>query len=80
MSLQQKISYNLNKRHIGEIMSGLVVGKENGYYLLRSYYNAPDDVDGKILFSSRKELKEGEIVQVKITESYVYDLYGEMVE
>ena len=80
MALQQKISYDLNKRHIGEIMNGLVVGKENGYYLLRSYWNAPDDVDGKILFSSEEELKEGDIVNVKIRESYVYDLYGELVK
>ena len=80
MALQQKISYDLNKRHIGEIMNGLVVGKENGYYLLRSYWNAPDDVDGKILFSSKEELKEGDIVNVKIKESYVYDLYGEIVK
>ncbi len=80
MALQQKISYDLNKRHIGEIMNGLVVGKENGYYLLRSYWNAPDDVDGKILFSSEEELKEGDIVNVKIKESYVYDLYGEIVK
>ena len=78
MALQQKISYDLNKRHIGEIMNGLVVGKENGYYLLRSYWNAPDDVDGKILFSSKEELNEGDIVNVKIRESYVYDLYGEL--
>ena len=80
MALQQKISYDLNKRHIGEVMNGLVVGKENGYYLLRSYWNAPDDVDGKILFSSSEELKEGDTVNVKIKESYVYDLYGEIVK
>ena len=79
MSLQQSISYNLNKKHIGEVMKGLVVGKENGYYLLRSYFNAPDDVDGKILFRSSRELKEGDITSVKITESYVYDLYGEEI-
>ena len=79
MSLQQKISYDLNKKHIGEVMKGLVVGKENGYYLLRSYFNAPDDVDGKILFRSSKELKEGDITEVRITESYVYDLYGEEI-
>ena len=79
MALQQKISYDLNKKHIGEIMNGLVVGKENGYYLLRSYWNAPDDVDGKILFSSNEEFKEGDIVNVKIKESYIYDLYGEIV-
>ena len=78
MELQQKISYEQNKKHIGETMTGLVVGKENGYYLLRSYFNAPDDVDGKILFSSSKELKEGDKVDVLIKESYVYDLYGEL--
>lgn len=78
MELQQKISYEQNKKHIGEVMTGLVVGKENGYYLLRSYFNAPDDVDGKILFSSSKELKEGDKVDVLIKESYVYDLYGEI--
>ena len=80
MELQQKISYEQNKKHIGEIMAGLVLGKENDYYLLRSYFNAPDDVDGKILFSSREELKEGDVVKVKILESYVYDLYGEQVK
>ena len=80
MELQQGISYNLNKRHIEEVMTGLVVGKENDYYLLRSYFNAPDDIDGKILFSSDKPLKEGEKVKVLIKESYVYDLYGTLVE
>ena len=79
MELQQGISYELNKRHIGEVMTGLVVGKENDYYLLRSYYNAPDDIDGKILFRSNIALKEGDKVQVRIQEAYVYDLYGEMV-
>ena len=78
MELQQKISYEQNKKHIGETMTGLVAGKENGYYLLRSYFNAPDDVDGKILFSSPKELNEGDKVSVLIKESYVYDLYGEL--
>ena len=80
MSLQQKISYDLNKKHIGEVMTGLVVGKENGYYLLRSYWNAPDDVDGKILFTAKSSINEGDIVKVKILESYVYDLYGEEVQ
>ena len=79
MELQQKVSYEQNKKHIDEVMTGLVVGKENDYYLLRSYYNVPDDVDGKILFSSPIELKEGSKVKVLIKESYVYDLYGVLV-
>ena len=80
MELQQHISYEQNKKHMYEIMTGLVVGKENGYYLLRSYYNAPDDVDGKIMFHSAKPLKEGDIVKVKILETYIYDLYGELID
>ena len=80
MHAQQKISYKRNKQHVGEIMEGLVVGKEKGQYLLRSYWNAPDDVDGKIYFSSNKDLKEGEKVKVKIDSAFVYDLQGELVE
>ncbi|NLB48953.1 MAG: 30S ribosomal protein S12 methylthiotransferase RimO, partial [Erysipelotrichia bacterium] len=80
MALQQKISYEQNQKHLGKIMTGLVIGQESDYYLLRSYYNAPDDIDGKIIFASSRPLKEGEIVKVKITESYVYDLYGVRVD
>ena len=80
MKVQQSISYRKNKKHIGEIMEGLVVGKEKEHYLLRSYWNAPDDVDGKIFFKSSKELKEGDIVKVLIEQAYVYDLMGILKE
>ena len=79
MKAQQKVSYTQNKKHIGETMEGLVVGKENDNYLLRSYWNAPDDVDGKIYFSSDKKLNIGDKVKVKITSAFVYDLMGEYV-
>lgn len=80
MRAQQGVSYKRNKTHIGEIMEGLVVGKEKDQYLLRSYWNAPDDVDGKIYFTSKEELNEGDIVKVKINEAFVYDLLGEQVK
>ena len=80
MRAQQGVSYKRNKTHIGEIMTGLVVGKEKEQYLLRSYWNAPDDVDGKIYFTSKEELNEGDIVKVKINEAFVYDLLGEQVK
>ena len=80
MKAQQKISYRRNKTHVGEIMEGMVVGFENNSYLLRSYWNAPDDVDGKIYFSSNKDLNEGDIVQVKIEDAFVYDLMGQLIE
>ena len=80
MKAQQKISYIQNKKHVGEIMEGLVVGKDHDNYLLRSYWNAPDDVDGKIYFTSEKPLNNGDKVKVKITGAFVYDLMGELIK
>lgn len=79
MKAQQKISYIQNKKHVGEIMEGLVIGKENDNYLLRSYWNAPDDVDGKIYFSSSVPLNTGDKVKVRIENAFVYDLMGDYV-
>ena len=82
MEVQKKISYQNNKAKIGEVMEGIVVeyNPTNKVYGLRSYWNAPDDIDGKISFVSNKELKIGDIVKVKITNAYIYDLFGEIVE
>lgn len=82
MDVQKKISYEKNKTHIGEIMDGIVINynSKNGIYSLRSYWNAPDDIDGSITFKSDKQLNIGQMVKVKITSAFVYDLYGELIE
>ncbi len=81
MRIQRVISYNENKIHIGKVMEGLVVGKHrDGSYLLRSWWNAPDDIDGNIYFRSDEKLEIGEKVKVKITSCYEYDLEGEIVK
>ena len=82
MEVQKKISYQNNKARIGEVMSGIVVeyNATNKVYGLRSYWNAPDDIDGKISFVSNKEYKIGDVVKVKITNAYIYDLFGEVIE
>ena len=80
MRAQQGISYRKNKKHIGEIMEGMVVGKEKDQYLLRSYWNAPDDVDGKIYFTSKEIVNEGDIVKVQIENAFVYDLMGKLIK
>lgn len=80
MKEQSRISYRKNKGHIGEIMEGLIVDKKNGSYKLRSYYNAIDDIDGSIIVNSDKELNIGQKVKVKITNAFVYDLLGVIIE
>lgn len=80
MKTQQGISYIKNKSHIGEIMTGFIYEYSNGYYLFRSYYNAPDDVDDKIFVKSNKLISPGTKVKVKITDAFVYDLIAELVD
>lgn len=82
MDEQKKISYKNNKAKIGEIMEGIVIDYDSNSntYSLRSYWNAPDDIDGKISFVSKDKLNLGDIVKVKITSAFVYDLFGEVVE
>ena len=81
MSLQRRISQKRNHLLEGTIMEGLVTGYDSAtkLYTLRSYWNAPDDIDGNIFFSSEKPLKDGEIVKVKITNAFIYDLMGKLV-
>lgn len=78
MDLARKESYRLNKARIGERMRGYVIGKgeKEGTYLLRSYWNAPDDIDGTITFEAKVPHESGEIVEVEITNAFVHDLYG----
>ena len=79
MKKQALISYQKNKEKVGLEMEGLVIGKQGDSYLLRSYWNAPDDIDGSILFKPKKDHKEGDNVRVKITSALVYDLQGEEI-
>lgn len=79
MNTQQRISYELNKKHVGEIMDAIVVGSYRNSYLVRTYFNAPDDIDGNVYISSKRPLKLGEEVKVKITSASVYDLEGELL-
>lgn len=80
MRAQQSISYRNNKNMVGLTMKGMIFAKEHNHYLLRSYFNAPDNIDGKILVESKYPLKIGDIVNVKIKEAFVYDLIAEVVE
>lgn len=79
MAIQQKVSYLNNKKHIGEVMDGIVIGSKNKQYLIRTYFNAPDDIDGSIYVTSDRKLSLGDSVKVRITSCSTYDLEGEVL-
>jgi ribosomal protein S12 methylthiotransferase len=76
MSSQQKISQAINKKFLGNDLDILIDEKKKDYYLGRSQYDAPE-VDGLIFLKSDKELKVGDFVRAKITDTLEYDLVGE---
>jgi ribosomal protein S12 methylthiotransferase len=83
MKAQSACSYKLNKRHLGEIVKAMVgsYNPKDFSYSGICYLFAPDDIDGELsIYSPKRELKEGEIVNVRIVNAGVYDLDGEVVE
>ncbi|MBQ8908185.1 MAG: 30S ribosomal protein S12 methylthiotransferase RimO [Clostridia bacterium] len=81
MQLQMDISASLLEEKLGEIVPVLCEGYDAvaKVYFGRSQADAPD-VDGKIYFSSKKKLAEGDCVAVEITEALDYDLIGFAVD
>ena len=78
MQLQKSISFENNKKFIGSTIEVLVEEKEGliDRYRGRSKADAPDEVDGQIIFTSEKPLELGQFVKVKITEAKEFDLIG----
>lgn len=78
MSLQQEISRALNKKFLGRTIEVLVDTKEEGHYLGRSQYDAPE-VDGLVYLTCARELQPGNFVKARITDTLEYDLVGEVL-
>lgn len=80
MALQCSISLEHNQAKIGQVMEVLVEGQdEDGSYIGRTKYDAPD-VDNGVLFTSKRELEPGDFVEVEIIDAFDYDLVGREVE
>ena len=78
MEIQQQISAELNRQKIGKVFKVIVDGKEGDFYTGRTEFDSPE-VDGEVLITSEAELQKGEFVNVKITFSEEYDLFGIVV-
>jgi len=78
MEIQQQISAELNRQKIGKIFKVLIDKKEGEFYVGRTEFDSPE-VDGEVLITSSNDLKNGDFMNVKITGSEDYDLYGEVI-
>lgn len=79
LSLQQDISTKINQGFLGRELRVLIDeqdAQDKGVFLGRSEGDAPE-VDGCVYVHSRKRLKTGDFVQVKIIDTLEYDLVGE---
>ena len=78
MTLQQQVSLARNRTRVGTTVRVLCEGEQNGVYIGRSEFEAPE-TDGVIEFTAPRKVESGEFVNVRITRALEYDLIGEMV-
>ncbi|MBI2333415.1 MAG: TRAM domain-containing protein [Chloroflexi bacterium] len=77
MELQQNISLQVNQSYVGKTLDVLVEGFDNGISVGRSYRDAPE-VDGYVVVEGKANV--GDIVPVKVTGAFAYDLTAVLVE
>ena len=81
MCVQEEISFERQQSFVGRELRVLVdrVVPEEGFAEGRSFREAPE-VDGLIeIRNIRKDIKEGDMINVKITEAMTHDMAGEEV-
>lgn len=77
MLAQQEVARNFNRSLKGKVRDVIIDEKAKGAtYIGRLGIDAPE-VDGEVVVKSAEKLSCGDIIKVKITEGYEYDLVGE---
>ena len=81
MKLQEQIALENQQKKIGRVIEVLVEDQEGltGKYRGRSEWDAPDCVDGMVIFTSDRPIEMGSFVKVKVTQVLPHDVIGEEV-
>lgn len=80
MRRQLDISLESNREKIGKTLEVLVEERdEDGSYIGRTRYDAPE-IDNSVIFSSTRKLEPGTMVNVLIEDAFDYDLTGKEVQ
>lgn len=79
MSIQQGISNDINSKKVGQVLKVLIDRKEGDYFVGRTEFDSPE-VDNEVLIDASKwYARQGDFVNVKITKSEEFDLYGDVI-
>lgn len=79
MTQQRAISRQRNERRVGTEVKVLIEGRGRRGLIARSYAEAPDDVDGKILLPHAHGIAPGEYRTARLTGCGDYDMIGELL-
>ncbi len=80
MALQQQISSEINETKVGKVLKVLIDRKEGNYFIGRTEADSPE-VDNEVLIEAKDVyLRTAQFVNVKITSSGEFDLFGIPVE
>ena len=76
MEVQSQISWEHNQQCVGKIFRCLIDRKEGAYFVGRTEMDSPD-VDNEVMIDGTEiYLRQGDFVDIKITEATDFDLYG----
>lgn len=85
MTMQQQISEEINATLHGQIIRVILDRKEDNTWIGRTEFDSPE-VDNEVIIAmdeqtlAKSELQTGKFVQVRVTGSDMYDLFGEIAE
>lgn len=79
--VQSRIMDEFNESRLGDVVEVLCDGFDEAalLYVGRSYAESPD-IDGRIYFSAEREVKTGQFVNVRLTDTMDGELVGELYE
>ena len=81
MELQTEIMAEKQRHLVGKDLWVICddFDSENGLFVCRSVYDAPE-IDGEVYLDADSDIQIGDIKKVHITQSDIYDLYGEIIQ
>lgn len=85
MTMQQQISEDINAALHGQIIRVILDRKEDNTWIGRTEFDSPE-VDNEVIIAmdegihAKSQLQTGKFVQVRVTGSDMYDLFGVIIE